>query len=410
MSAGAAVDDEHGVCCRGGGALAPGLGLVGFENVRGSRWIGLRDRTSNTIHLECRVESVDAETGIRRVRGNIVFEGRPSFSATVLFAESYRQDLQLELADTSDDGPWPFAVEEVYGKHRMFHGSAFHTVADLHTLGNPAASGALRAMPRDRLFASRPDPLLLTDPCLMDGVGQFVGLITQAFNHYILPIGVEKIEFYGPPPAPGVLVPIRAEVVACDTDARQFRFHLELEDGEGGVWARLAGWTDWMLNWQDRYHDVCRNPYRHLMAEEIALPDVPTDSVCMSVTRDCLTGVDLDWFARLYLHSRELPGFWERTKELRRRMILSRAAIKDAVRLWWSRKYEIPLRHPAEFAISQDDCGQLNVKADEELALPHIRLTYTEDGAVAIASDLPVADFSLLDSEAIRNGEQSAIG
>jgi acyl transferase domain-containing protein len=382
--------------------LAPGMGLVGFEDVRGSRWIGLRDRSSDTMVIECHVESVDAETGVQRVRGTITFEGRPSFSATVLFAESYRQDLQLELADTSGDGPWPFAVEEVYRDHRMFHGPAFHTVAALHTLGNPGATGTLKAMPRDRLFASRPDPLLLTDPCLMDGVGQFVGLLTQAFNHYILPIGVEKIEFYGPPPAPGALLSIRAEVVACDTDARQFRFHLELEDGKGGVWARLTGWTDWMLNWQDRYHDVCRNPFRHLLAEEIALPNVPADSVCMSVTRDCLAGVDRDWFARLYLHSRELPAYWEQTKEQRRQMLLAHASIKDAVRLWWSRKYEMPLRHPAEFAIGEDHRGRPYVEADEEFALPHISLTYTEDGAVAIASDLPTADCGLEEST-IRN-------
>jgi hypothetical protein len=385
--------------------LAPGQGLIGFEDVRGSRWIGLRDRCSDTIVIESRVESFDPETGVRRVRGAIVFEGKPSFSATVLFAESYRQDLQLELADTSGDGRWPFSLEDVYGDHRMFHGPAFHTVAALHALGNPGASGALKAMPRDRLFASHPEPLLLTDPCLMDGVGQFVGLLTQAFNHHILPIGVEKIEFYAPPPAAGVLVPIRAEVIACDPDARQFRFNLELEDGEGGVWARLAGWTDWMLTWQDRYHDACRNPYRYLLAEEIALPQLPTDGVCMSVMREAFTGVDLDWFARLCLHSREFPAYWEQSKELRRRTILSRAAVKDAVRLWWSRKYGSPLIHPAEFAVGQDSHGRFYVEANEELALPQISLTYTADGAVAIASDLPIADcaFSFNPRSAVGN-------
>jgi acyl transferase domain-containing protein len=374
--------------------LSPGLGLIGFENVRGSRWIGLRDRCAATIAIESHVESFDPETGVQRVRGTIVFDGKPSFSATVLFAESYRQDLQLEMADMSDDGSWPFSVEEVYGDHRMFHGPAFHTVAALHSLGNPGASGALKAMPRDRLFASRPEPLLLTDPCLMDGVGQFVGLITQAFNHYILPIGVEKIEFYGPPPAPGVLLPIRAEVIACDPEARQFRFNLELEDGEGGVWARLAGWTDWMLTWQDRYHDACRNPCRYLLAEEIALPHLPDDAVCTIVTRDSFTGVDLEWFARLYLHMRELPAYWEQAKELRRETVLSRAAIKDAVRLWWSRKYDIPLAHPAEFAIGQDARGRPYVEQHEDLAVPHISLTYTDEGAIAAASDASLADWS----------------
>src|SRR6185437_8795529 len=94
--------------------LAPGLGLIGFENVRALRWIGLRDRTSEVILIEACLESFDTDTGVQRIRGTISFEGQTSFSATVLLAESYRQDLLLELADSSGAGPWPIAVEEVY--------------------------------------------------------------------------------------------------------------------------------------------------------------------------------------------------------------------------------------------------------------------------------------------------------
>jgi hypothetical protein len=370
--------------------LSPGLGLIGFENVRGSHWIGLRDRSSEAIVIESRVESFDPETGVQRVHGTIVFDGKPSFSATILFSESYRQDIQLELADTSRDGPWPFSVEEVYGDHRMFHGPAFHSVAALRTLGNPGASGTLKAMPRDRLFASRPEPLLLTDPCLMDSVGQFVGLLAQAFQQYILPIGVEKIEFYGPPPAPGVIVPIRAEVVACEPDARRFRFNLELEDGGGHVWARLIGWSDWILKWQDRYFDACRNAYRYLLSEEIALPDWPAGSVCRFVPRDYFIGVDLDWFARLYLHMVEMPAYWQQSKNLRRQTVLSHAAVKDAVRVWWARKYGEPLRHPAEFAIGHDSSGRLYVEPGADSAVPYIGIAHTEGGVLAVASDSPI--------------------
>jgi len=113
----------------------------------------LRDRSRDTLVIEACRESFDADTGVQRVRGTIYFEGQPSFSAIILLAESYRQDVPLELADSRGDGPWPIPVEEVYGDHRMFHGPAFHTIAALHTLGNPGASGTLKAMPRDRLFA-----------------------------------------------------------------------------------------------------------------------------------------------------------------------------------------------------------------------------------------------------------------
>jgi phosphopantetheinyl transferase len=350
----------------------------------------LRDRASDTIYIEANVESGDADTGVRRVRCTITFDGQPSFSAIVLLGESYRHDLDWDLADSSADGPWPFGIEEVYGEHRMFHGPSFHVVTALNTLGNPGASGTLKSMPRDRLFASRPDPLLLTDPCLMDGVGQFVGLFTQVHKQYILPVGVEKIEFLAPPPAPGTPVPIRMEVVACDLDARQFRFNVELEDGAGRMWAKLAGWSDWILKWSERYHDSSRNPYANVLSEEIELPHLPEGSVCTMVTREFFAGVDMDWAARTYLHEREMPAYWEQTKERRRQTVMSRAALKDAVRLWWSRRHHAPLTHPAEFALGHDALGRPFLEPEHDPELPHVSFAHTTEGAVAIVSGLPV--------------------
>jgi acyl transferase domain-containing protein/phosphopantetheinyl transferase len=370
--------------------LSPGLGLIGFEDVRALRWIGLRDRSSDTIVIDVQLESVDSETGVRRVSGTIYFEDQASFSATALFAETYREDLHLELADSSGDGPWPVPVETLYEERRMFHGPAFHALAALGTFGNPGASGALRAMPRDRLFASRPDPLLLTDPCLMDAIGQFVGLFMQMHRQYIMPTRVDRIEFYGPPPAPGTLLPIRMEIVSCDLDGRQCSFHVELEDGTRSVLARVSGWTDWILRWPDRYFESCRNPFRHLLAEEVKLPQLPEGSVCMLVPREFFQNIDTDWSARLYLHMRELPDYWEQNRERRRQTVLSRAAVKDAVRLWWSRKHGGALLHPAEFAIGHDAAGRPLIEPMGDWSAPCISLAHTAAGAIALASDVPV--------------------
>lgn len=370
--------------------LAPGLGLIGFENVHALRWIGLRDRTSDVIHLECRLESVDPETGVHRIRGSIVYEGEPSLSAIVLFADSYRRDIPWELTDSAGSGAWPFAVEEVYGAHRMFHGPSFQSVMALHTLGEADAAGLLRAMPRDRLFASHPEPLLVTDPALLDGIGQFVGLFAQAHHRHILPIGVEKIEFYAPPPSPGSVVPIHMQIASCDFASRKLRSNLELLDGDGRVWARLSGWSDWFLQWHERYHAACRHPEGSVLSEEIRLPGMTEGSVGMLMPRDFLMGVDLDWCARLFLHSSEMPAFHEKTPDAQRRMLLSRAAVKDAVRVWWSRKHGGPMPHPAEFAIGHDSLGRPYLVPGDDPALPYISIAHIDAGAAAVASDVPV--------------------
>jgi acyl transferase domain-containing protein/phosphopantetheinyl transferase len=371
--------------------LSPGLGLIGYENVRGLRWIGLLDREQADIRIDCRVESVDEAGGVQRVHGTIFIAEQPSFSATVLFAQSYRQDLEGGIADSSQDGPWPFGVEDLLSERYLFHGPRFWTVNGLHTLGNPGASGSLQAMPRDDLFASQRDPLLLTDPCLMDGVGQFVGLWMRAHQEFILPIGVEKIEFYAPPPPPGTTCRLRMEVVSCDFEVRQARFNIELDNEAGEVWARFQGWSDWLLKWPERYDKAARLPQRHVLSEEIDLPGLPEGAVGMLATRECFTGIDLEWAARWLLHSSEMSSFWKASsKDQRRQIVASRAAAKDAARVWWARKYGTPMPHPAEFCIGHDALGRPYLEPDCDPLLPQISIAHTKAGAVAIAADVPV--------------------
>jgi phosphopantetheinyl transferase len=374
-----------------GALLAPGRGLIGFEEIRGHRWIGLRSPDPMDLHIEARVASVEEGTGVVRVRGEFFTEDGLSFSGTALLGESYRQDLDWAIADSGADGPWPFAAEDVYGQRLMFHGPAFYTVAGLSAFGNPAASLTLRAMPRDRLFASHPDPLLLTDPCLMDGIGQALGLWARAFNHYILPVSIGRIEFYAPPPPVGTPVPLRLEVQQLDLDARQIRSNFELEDGRGQVWARVAGWSDWLLKWTDTYDAAQRLPTQAVLSEELELAGLPEASVCTLVRREDVTGVDLDWMAGLFLHSGEMSEYAVLDdKQRRREMVWGRAAAKDAVRLWVMRNEGAELRHPAEFCLQHDALGRPFLPADGDRPLPHVSVAHTREGAVALAADVPV--------------------
>jgi acyl transferase domain-containing protein/phosphopantetheinyl transferase len=372
--------------------LSPGLGLIGFEKIRGQHWIALNDATTLDLRVEARVVSRDAETGVQRVGVTLFSEGTGAFSATVLFAEGYRQDVDFEMADAEGDGPWPIAVEQVYPERYMFHGPAFQCLAELRTFGNPSASAALAVRPRDRLFASNPEPLLLTDPCVFDGVGQVVGMWARLHRQYILPLGVDKVEFYGPPPAPGSLLPIRVEVLEVDRQTQQLRANVELEDGQGGVWARVAGWTEYVWKCSDAYIDCTELPHRHVWAHELELPGAPEGSVCTALTRDDLRGVNLDWTARLFLHEAEMPEYQALADKGRRREFLaSRVAAKDAIRLWWARRYgteELP--HPSQFVIAHDGSGRPYLVPGDGPEMPQISLAHTAEGAVVIAADLPV--------------------
>ena len=373
--------------------LAPGLSLVGYENVRGRRWIALHDASTLELRVEARVESVDPQTGVQRIHVTLHSEDTVSFSTTVLFAESYRHDLDFSLDDASGgDEAWPIAAERVYVERYMFHGPVFQCVAELNTMGDAGASAVLAARPRDQLFADRPEPRLLTDPCVMDGVGQIVGLWARLNGVYILPLGVEKIEIYGPLPAAGRDLPIRIEIVEVDRETQQIRANVELEDGQGGVWARLLGWTEYIWKWSDQYVNAAELPHLNVWADELDLPGTPEGGVSTALARSEMTGVNLDWTARLYLHETEMPEFLALAdKERRRQFLASRVAAKDAIRLWWARHHGMAeLPHPSLFVIAHDELGRPYVLTDEGPADCYLSLAHTDAGAVAIVAAEPV--------------------
>ena len=382
--------------------LAPELPLIGFENVRGSRWVSLYEISTLDIRLEARLLSDDPQTGVQKIRVTLSSAEATHFSATVLLAPAYRQELDFTLADSEGDAPWPITAEEVYSERLMFHGPAFQSVTVLGTLGNPGATAGLIVRPSDRLFASVPNPQLLTDPCVMDGVGQVVGLWAKMYGLYVLPIGVDKIEFYGPPPPPGTTVPIRLEIVEVNREAIHMRSHVELGDGQGGVWARLGGWVDFIMPASDQYMNATDLPHRYVWSEELSLPGAPPGSVCTLLRHEQFKGVNLEWTARVFLHAQELAEYQAIDNTARRRQLLaSRAAAKDAIRLWWARKRgESALPHPSLFVIAHDAAGRpypLTQPSPSEGregwgegVLPELSIAHTEAGAVAIAADVPV--------------------
>jgi acyl transferase domain-containing protein/phosphopantetheinyl transferase len=372
--------------------LAPELGLIGFEGVRASRWIGLADASTQELQIEARVRPDDARSDVRVVEASIGCQGKPCASATVLFAASYREDVRFEMADHRGDGPWPLQAAEVYSRRRMFHGPSLQNIAELKTLGDPVCSGELAVLPRDRLLASNPNPVLLMDPCLMDGLGQLFGLWCQVHEVYALPSQVEKVEFYRPSPAVGSRVPARVEVTHFDHELRQVRCNIEAEDGAGGVWARIVGWTDWIFPCPKPIADCLRLPHEYCLAEEVGLPGLPAGSVCALLSTATLQNtVMVDSIARTFLRRDELQQLEAIADAQQRRQVLcSRIALKDAARLWWARTYDEELPHPASFALGHDAAGRPCLQPGDDPRLPHVTLAHTDKAAIAIAASQPV--------------------
>lgn len=371
--------------------LCPGLGVIGYENVKAMRWIGLEDRLQVLLYLDAKVFSVDEETGETRVDVTISFQDKRAFAGRVVLGTAYTTNLHMEWPDMSDAPGWPVPIEEAYEGRRMFHGPSFHVMTALDAFSNPVATGKLRVLPKDHLFAGLPEPGLLVDPCLLDGIGQFVGLWCQMHDWHILPIGVEKVELYGPTPPVGTDCPIKMMVTVFDVDTKQLKANFEIEDGAGNVWMRFSGWGDWIFRWTAEFLDFNRYPTQFPLSREIALPGLPEHALAVMMEERHFVGVDPLWIARASLTNEEIADLrkYESAKQMRK-YLLSRMAMKDVIRMWRSRVMHAGLTHPAEYHIDHDEHGKPYVVGITDEFVPEITVTRKDNIAVAIASWQPL--------------------
>jgi acyl transferase domain-containing protein/phosphopantetheinyl transferase len=381
--------------------LCPGLGLIGYENVKAMRWIGLEDRFRVLLYIDAKVVAVDEALGEKTVEVTLSFQDKRAFAGKVVFGTQYRQNLQMEWPDLSDAPAWPIPISDCYEGRRMFHGPSFHVMTRLDAFSNPIASGTLRVLPKDQLFRDLPEPGLLVDPCLLDGIGQFVGLWCQAHDWHILPIGVERVELYGPTPPVGTDCPIKMVVTMFEVETKQLKADFEIEDGQGNVWMRFSGWGDWIFKWTPEFLDFNRYPTAFPLSAEISLPGLPPDALAVQMEERHLVGVDPMWVARASLTNAEIAEFRTLSgTKVMRKFLVSKMAAKDAIRLWRAKQMGTGLTHPAEYHIEHDEHGRPYLAGIQDQFVPAITVAHKDNVVIAIASWQPMGvDLELADRE-----------
>src|SRR4029453_12512523 len=102
------------------------------------------------------------------------------------------------------------------------------------------------APPRARWFRSTPAPRVVIDPVLVDAAMHILGAwhLEQPdwSGRILLPIGMQSMEFFRPPPAARSRFTVRGHNE--EETARQVRHGLEVYD-ENGLWLRLTGAAYW---------------------------------------------------------------------------------------------------------------------------------------------------------------------
>lgn len=374
--------------------LAPGFGLIGFEDVKATRWIELADSDSLALKISARMIGLDAAQGVCRVHAEIHMPGHgaPVISATGLFAAQYRADLALSFSEFPQPRRLALTGENIYAQRHMFHGPSFHCLSGDIVVSERGAATELLVRPAESLFASVRQPQLLIDPALLDGVGQFIGVWAMQRERYVFPIGMAKLELYRPTPPAGTRVPLRIEITR--DEAKTLYADVEIGDGQGGVWLRVRDWANWKFRWPRALVDFRRAPVRHLLCTRLALPGLPPTAVCCSLSPGEVAGFDATLLARHFLHMEEMAGFSAKAEHPRRQQhwLLGRIAAKDAARNWLSGcEGGREMRHPAALVVDCATNGQPMLRpAADAAAMPEISIAHCEGRVVAIASDVAV--------------------
>jgi hypothetical protein len=328
--------------------LLPQLKVIAIENVQLNRWIGVEEDKPTVLEIHGKVlpaaEQTPATVHVA------VYDlgdspdnprpGRPAAEAIVLLAPDYPK-APPSVIELQDDRPCQITRESLY--KRMFHGPLFRGIMSADRVDERSITGTVLVPGRDHWFRSTAEPSLVLDPVLLDMTmhvlaGWHLEQPDQA-GRILLPFKLERVEFFGPMPGEGELLPVRGTM---DREtARNVKHRVELLGSDGRLIYRMTGvwyWRFYLPN-QDQINFHSPKDEYFMSARCPQAEPVGAASCCMVLQPPA----DLDQpllqasLARVALAPDELRHYFGLggTTTSRIDWLFGRLAVKDAVRRLW---------------------------------------------------------------------------
>ena len=206
-------------------------------------------------------------------------------------------------------------AEEMFRYGIMFHGPSFQGINVLGPTGDDGIQAEFHHLD--------------TPGSLLDNLGKIVAywVIDQRRNagESPLPIGVDRITFFGPEPTPGV-------DLHCDVRIRKLELDQVQADGvivlpDGRVWCRVEGWTS------NVFHiDQVMEPVYHRTSTNFA--DEPQPGGWSVTIERWPTGAGRDLTSRRFLNRADREAYGRLNLLQQRRWLIDVIAAKEAVRRW----------------------------------------------------------------------------
>jgi acyl transferase domain-containing protein len=359
---------------------APGRVAIGVSDIRFDRWLPAAPPTELTVAVQpAGTDRVSVTFGaFARVLVRLA-DGYPETQRPV-----WPHQGAMEQQPTIS-GP------ELYSKRWMFHGPQFQGVVSFLGYGESHVRAILSP-------TAAPGSLL-------DAAGQLLAYyarmnLPERFT--IFPAAIDRIDFYGPEPAPGTPVTCLVWVPPPDEEWLRAFFQLVVD---GQVWAEVNGWVDRRFDLRPESDEVFRFPERNTVSQTMP-------GGWMMATEPWSDLASRELFAVRYLGAAERQELEDQPPRARRQWFLSRIVLKDAVRasLWETGQGPI---YPAELTVTTTSAGLPSVVSDAGRGLPQRRVSVAHSNEMAVAlARQPAAgsgDGIGIDIEEIRDHPRSTV-
>jgi phosphopantetheinyl transferase len=339
----------------------PGYVVIAFEQILATRWLLVAEPVDINLHLSMQEYPLVDVAIEGYIRGRAVL------------ARNYPAPPAQRATPLKNARACSITAHELYSQNWMFHLDAYRGVTRLGPVGDNGIAGSIE-VPRG-------------PGALLDNMGQLAGywvMETQAHAPLAMPIGVEKVRFYRPPPVVGEAFECQIRIEKLDD--QNCWSDQQLLDSTGCVAVE-------MLGWHTRRYQMTREFYRRTREVEINLLCEDTGHPFVVFEDRYDTANMREYIALRMLNQPSLREYEALPPRRKRHWLNGRIAAKDAVRHYLWRKHGHRALFPKELAISNAPSGQPRVQphVTAPYAQPlHISISHKGRLAAAIAAGRPV--------------------
>ncbi|MBC6445566.1 acyltransferase domain-containing protein [Actinokineospora xionganensis] len=341
-------------------SAAPGRVVVGVDNLRFRRWLVAAPATEVAVS----VRPLDSDRV--EVRLGDYADG------TVVLGDSYPQAPRPWTPKAGERAP-SLSAADLYAQRWLFHGPSYQGISRTLAVSDDDARAEITV----------PE----APGALLDNVGQVIGhwLVENHPQRWIaFPIAINRIRFHRP--APGIGSTVDCSMRVTGIELATVRADAQVTAG-GEVAVSIEGWTDTRFDSDAAIGSVHRFP-------ETSTLSWRADGGWWAAAERWPSLASREFYLRKYLGAAEIAEYEACDPTERRRWLLRRIVVKDAVRgRLWDDGYG-PL-FPAELRVREDASGRCAVTGVGGLEIPDLTVNVDsshEFGVAMVEGQIAIAE------------------